>query len=47
MGAELTWELLIDYIVYWPVGNGLMNIAASFPSVVKPRFIDPRGESQT
>jgi hypothetical protein len=21
MGAELTWELVIDYVVDWPVGN--------------------------
>jgi hypothetical protein len=27
-------------------GEGLMNIAASFPSVMKPRFNRPVGESQ-
>jgi hypothetical protein len=27
--------------------EGLMNIAASFPSVMKPRYINPVGKSQT
>jgi hypothetical protein len=27
--------------------EGLMNIATSFPSVTKPRYINPVGKSQT
>jgi hypothetical protein len=39
-GLEVTarWE---------PQEEGMMSTAASFPSVVKPRFIKPVGESQT
>jgi hypothetical protein len=27
--------------------EGVMNIAASFPSVMKPRYVNPVGKSQT
>jgi hypothetical protein len=30
-----------------PQEEGMMSTAASLPSVVKPRFIEPVGESQT
>jgi hypothetical protein len=27
--------------------EGVMNIAANFPSVMKPRYVNPVGKSQT
>jgi hypothetical protein len=44
-------EKLLDgiYITpHWePQEEGMMSTAESLPSVVKPRFIEPVGESQT
>jgi hypothetical protein len=46
-----TLEKLLDGIKItprWePQEKGMMSTAASLPSVVKPRFIEPVGESQT
>jgi hypothetical protein len=44
-------EKLLDGLqvtAHWePQEEGMMSTAASLPSVVKPRFIEPVGESQT
>jgi hypothetical protein len=43
-------EKLLDGVNYtrWePQKEGMMSTTASLPSVVKPRFIEPVGESQT
>jgi hypothetical protein len=41
----LSWR--VDYTRWEPQEEGMMSTATSLLSVVKPRFIEPVGESQT
>jgi hypothetical protein len=45
MGVDGRW--LVSTAHWEPQEEGMMSTVASLPSVVKPRFIEPVGESQT
>jgi hypothetical protein len=47
MWQEVPALWLVSTARWKPQEEGMMSTAASFSSVVKPRFLEPVGESQT